>query len=66
MSKIVAAILIAIGLILVLDQLWLFGIPIGPFLPDLSGVDPTGLAWVHHWMLGLFMVVLGILLVRRK
>jgi len=60
--------LILVGMILILDQLWLFGIPFGPFLPDLSWLDPTGSDLFHHWMLGVVLVLGGIFLFngRRK
>ena len=49
--------LLFIGAILVIDELWMFGIPVGPILPDLSAwhVEPF-----HHWMVGLVMIVLGL------
>jgi hypothetical protein len=53
-------IFIIIGLILVLDQLYLFGIPFGPFLPNLAHLDPTNSEIVHHWMLGLGMIVFAL------
>jgi len=54
--------LIALGLILILDQLNLFGIPFGGFLPDLSFLDPTQAYtdFYHHWMLGLLCMAFGI------
>ena len=51
--------LFIIGLILFVDQLYLFGIPFGPFLPDLSTLDPTGSDFFKHWMLGLVLMPLG-------
>ena len=65
MTKWISTIVIAIGVILILDQLWLFRIPFGPFLPDLTIYDPTGLPWIHHWMLGVIMVIVGVILNRR-
>ena len=57
--------LIFIGLILFVDQLYLFGIPFGPFLPDLSTLDPTGSDFFKHWMLGFFLMIFGAVLVVR-
>lgn len=56
--------LIFIGFILILDQLYLFGIPFGPFLGDLSRFDPTQDPDVHHWMLGVVMVIVGYIMLR--
>ena len=58
-SAIVGIILMLVGIILVLDQLWLLGIPFGGFLGDLSGLDPTGSPVFHHWMLGVVLIVAG-------
>lgn len=42
-----------IAVVLIIDELWMFGVPIGPILPDLSPwhIDP----W-HHWMLGALLL----------
>ena len=58
-AKVVALFLIGLGAILFLDQLWLFGIPFGPFLPDMSWLDPTGSEFIHHWMLGVVLMFSG-------
>ena len=58
--------LIVIGAILILDQLRLFGIPFPSFLPNLADLDPTRSDDIHHWMLGLVMVVVGILLPTKR
>jgi len=47
---------------LILDQLYLFGIPFGGFLGDLSHLDPTQNDLIHHWMLGVVFVVIGTVL----
>lgn len=54
-----AVVTITIGLILFLDQLFLFGLPFGGFLPDLSRFDPTGSQYFRHWMIGLVLVLGG-------
>lgn len=43
------------GFILFFDELWMFDIPLGRILPDMSDFHIEGL---HHWMLGLFLMVL--------
>lgn len=53
--------LILFGMILVIDELWMFGIPVGHILPDLSWVD-GGNPYVHHWMLGLLLIFGGSIL----
>ena len=62
----IGIVLIVIGLVLVADQLWLFGIPIGPFLPDLSNLDITGSPVIHHWMLGVVLIGLGFVIMTRS
>ncbi|PWI46544.1 hypothetical protein CEE45_16230 [Candidatus Heimdallarchaeota archaeon B3_Heim] len=39
-----------LGFILVFDELWMLGIPLGHILPDMSDFHVEG---VHHWMFGL-------------
>lgn len=60
--NIIKIFLILVGLVLILDQLWLFGVPFGPFLPDLSWLDPTHSDLFHHWMLGFALVLCGLFL----
>lgn len=62
----VKVLLIVIGMILILDQLRLFGIPFPSFLPNLSDLDPTGRDDIHHWMLGAVMVIIGIFLPNKR
>lgn len=61
MKRIGPILLIIIGLVLIIDELWMFGIPSEPILPDMSEyhVEPF-----HHWMLGAVMLVCGLYLVR--
>jgi hypothetical protein len=61
MREILADILIVIGAVLMLDELWMFGVPISPILPDLSAYhfEP-----IHHWMIGLILVIVGIVALR--
>jgi len=61
--RIAGIILLSLGLLLIIDQLWLFGIPFGPILPDLTIYDPTGSPLIHHWMLGIPMVICGFFLI---
>jgi hypothetical protein len=58
---VIGLILIIIGIVLVLDELYLIfpGCGIGGFLGDLSTLDPTQSPIIHHWMLGVFLIVLG-------
>lgn len=55
----------ALGFILIIDQLYLFGIPFGGFLGDLSGYDITGSPAIHHWMLGLVLLTVCAILYRK-
>lgn len=59
------AAMMGLGLILIIDQLYLFGIPFGGFLGDLSAYDPTGSPVIHHWMLGVVLFVLGAMFYRK-
>ena len=43
-----------VAFILFIDELWMFGIPFGPFLPDMSVIHIEG---VHHWMIGLILMI---------
>lgn len=54
--RIIGIILFIIGLILFIDELWMFGIPFGPILPDMSmlHVEPF-----HHWMWGILLMIGG-------
>lgn len=55
-QKLILAFLVVAAVILIADQLYLFGVPFGGFLGDLSMYDPTGSPYIHHWMLGLAML----------
>jgi len=54
------------GAVLFVDQLYLFGIPFGGFLGDLSAWDITGLESIHHWMVGVFLMVAGMVMGARR
>ena len=54
------------GVILFVDQLYLFGIPFGGFLGDLSAWDITGLENIHHWMVGVLLMVAGMVMGARR
>lgn len=51
--------LVLLGLVLLIDELWMFGIPIGGLLPDMTEyhVEPF-----HHWMLGIVLILGGIIM----
>jgi hypothetical protein len=56
----IAVFLFLIGLVFLVDELWMFGFPIGHILPDLSEfhIAPFGFQY-HHWMTGIILVVLS-------
>ena len=47
-------ILFLVGFILFYDELWMFGIPLGRILPDLTIFHVEGF---HHWMVGLSLML---------
>jgi hypothetical protein len=56
--------IVLIGVILLLDELWMFGVPIGSpgwLLGDWGWMHTEPL---HHWMLGVAMIVGGVCLLR--
>jgi len=55
--RLVIGVLLALAILLITDQLYLFGIPIGGFLGDLSAYDITGSPDLHHWMVGVVLFV---------
>ena len=63
----IGMILTIIGAILVIDELHelIPGSNIGPFLPDLSWVD-GGNAFLQHWMVGVLLILVGIVLLFGK
>ncbi|MBY8999033.1 MAG: hypothetical protein KGD60_15000, partial [Candidatus Thorarchaeota archaeon] len=66
-NRIVVASVVTFVAVLIADQLYLFGIPFGPFLPDLSWLDPTGSDTIHHWMLGaLLLAAVTYAIIKRK
>lgn len=62
------AMLLIVGVILVIDQLYLFGIPIGPFLPNLGSLDPTQpyTDVFHHWMVGVVLIFVALFVIRDR
>ena len=54
----IALLIFIVGAILFYDELWMFGLPYGHILPDLSflHVEPF-----HHWMWGLLMMIGSVL-----
>lgn len=56
--KFVMVSIVILALVLITDQLYLFGIPFGGFLGDLSAVDPTQpyTDFFHHWMVGVVLI----------
>lgn len=57
---------VVLSLILIVDQLYLFGIPVGGFLGDLSAYDITGHPDIHHWMVGLALLMCIFLYMKRR
>jgi hypothetical protein len=53
--------LVLFGLVLLIDELWMFGIPIGGLLPDMTQYH---LDSFHHWMLGVVLLFGGIVMYR--
>ena len=58
-NKVIGLLLLIIGLVLVLDEIWMFGVPLGGpgwLIGDwrFIHVEPF-----HHWMLGAVMIVTG-------
>ncbi|MHA2202938.1 MAG: hypothetical protein ACW991_04560 [Candidatus Hodarchaeales archaeon] len=51
-------ILFLVGFVLFYDELWMFGIPLGRILPDLS---PFHIEGFHHWMVGLSLMLVIII-----
>lgn len=58
-QKVILMSVVVVAVILVADQLYLFGVPFGGFLGDLSIYDPTGSPYIHHWMVG-FALLCGV------
>ncbi len=58
-----AVFLFLIGLVFLADELWMFGLPIGHILPDLSEfhIAPFGFQY-HHWMTGLILLSIAAVL----
>ena len=56
-----AILFILVGLVFLVDELWMFGLPIGHVLPDLSEfrIAPFGFQY-HHWMTGIILLVIAI------
>ena len=57
--RLIGLVLFVIGLVLLLDEIWMFGIPLGSpgwLIGDWSWlhVEPF-----HHWMLGVVLMFLG-------
>ncbi|MFW9778230.1 MAG: hypothetical protein ACFFE8_05185 [Candidatus Heimdallarchaeota archaeon] len=56
MKRAFQGIIFLVGIVLFFDELWMLGIPLGHILPDMSDFHIEGL---HHWMLGLFLMILS-------
>jgi len=61
--KALAIIFILIGIVFLVDELWMFGLPLGHILPDLSEfhIAPFGFQY-HHWMTGIILLILALAL----
>ena len=62
-----AILLFLAGIVFLVDELWMFGLPIGHVLPDLSEyhIAPFGFQY-HHWMTGLILITLSTFTLRRE
>ena len=62
-----AILLFLTGIVFLIDELWMFGLPIGHVLPDLSQfhIAPFGFQY-HHWMTGLILITLSTSILRRE
>lgn len=58
-----AIIFILVGLVFLVDELWMFGLPVGHILPDLSEfhIAPFGFQY-HDWMTGIILLLLALIL----
>jgi hypothetical protein len=64
--RVLAIILLLSGLVFLVDELWMFGLPIGHVLPDLSEFHIALFGFqYHHWMTGLVLITIAVLLLRR-
>ena len=62
--KVLAAVLILVGIVFLVDELWMFGLPIGHILPDLSEFHIALFGFqYHHWMTGIILLVLALALI---
>lgn len=55
-----AILLLLAGIVFLIDELWMFGLPIGHILPNLSEfhIAPFGFQY-HHWMTGIVLLILS-------
>jgi hypothetical protein len=55
--KALALILLITGIAFLIDELWMFGLPIGHILPDLSEFHIALFGFqYHHWMTGIILI----------
>lgn len=58
-------ILMLIGLVFLVDELWMFGLPIGHILPDLSEFRVASFGFqYHHWITGVILIVLALVILQ--
>jgi hypothetical protein len=65
--RILGALFLLAGIVFLVDELWMFGLPIGHVLPDLSEfhIAPFGLQY-HHWMTGIILIIAAALLLHHQ
>jgi hypothetical protein len=65
--RILGILFLLTGIVFLVDELWMFGLPIGHVLPDLSEfhIAPLGLQY-HHWMTGIILIIAAAVLLHHR
>jgi hypothetical protein len=64
--KILALLFMITGIVFLTDELWMFGLPIGHVLPDLSEFHIALFGFqYHHWMTGAILIIGAAVILRR-
>lgn len=65
--EVFAIILLLSGIVFITDELWMFGLPWGHILPDLSEFHIALFGFqYHHWMTGAILVVVAGVILRSE